>query len=357
VTSASVEPPLNVAVLIPAYKPAEQMLELLEALSDSPVARIIVVNDGSPPQYQTIFDQVQSIPKVHLLVHDHNQGKGAALKTGLRYLSSLSEPSESVITADADGQHAVTDILLVARQTLERPQALILGGRRFDKDVPWKSMAGNTITRWIMRLFFGIQIYDSQTGLRGIPAGLVPMFLEIPYDRFEYEQEMLMVCSRRGIPVHEVTIRTIYFNQNRATHFNPLKDSVRVYFILFRFRIAWLITWLLDYYLFAQAIHFSPGILLPTVIARIGAVLLIYPFITYLVFAPRGQTSLSNSKAYFRRFGLLALSLSLVSALALSLLSVQADRSLLENKVIVEILILLLFSLLPTGLKRAILPA
>lgn len=355
--SALDEPSLNVAVLIPAYKPTELLLDLLRKLSDSPVAQIIVVNDGSPAQHQAIFDQLNSMPKVHLLVHEQNQGKGAALKTGLRFLASQPEPCEAVITADADGQHAVADILTVARQTLEHPQALVLGGRRFDKDVPWKSMAGNTITRWVMRLFFGMRVYDSQTGLRGIPASLVPLSLQIPYDRFEYEQEMLMVCSRRGIPIREVTIRTIYFNQNRSTHFNPFKDSARVYFILFRFGLVWLVTWLVDYFLFVQAVRFAPGLLLATLIARLAALVLIYPFVTLLVFPRRSKIAVQDSAAYYRRFALLAVCLGLVSALSIHLLRDRSSSSLVEIKLVIEIVILLLYSLLPKGLKRAILPA
>ena len=219
----------KIAILIPVYKPGETMLDLLRSLSEAAVGEIILVNDGSPAEYQEIFTRAQSIPRIEVLEHSENQGKGAALKTGLRYLAGLSGGYGGVVTADADGQHSVEDILKIAQQTLEHPEALILGGRRFDRDVPWKSMAGNTITRWVMRTFFGIHIYDTQTGLRGIPQKLIPLFLEIPYNRYEFEMEMLLVCQRKAIPMREVEIRTIYFEQNRGSHFHPFKDAVRVY--------------------------------------------------------------------------------------------------------------------------------
>jgi len=344
---------MNIAVLIPAYKPDERLLELLHQLTASEISRIVVVNDGSASSFQPVFDQVREIPRVDLLVHSHNQGKGAALKTGLRFLESLPEPVAGVVTADADGQHAVQDILMVARQVLEYPYALILGGRRFDKDVPRKSMAGNTITRWVMRLFFGLRIFDTQTGLRGIPSALIPYFIDLPYDRFEYEQEMLMICARRDIPVHEVTIKTIYFNENKGTHFSPVKDSARVYQVIFRFSNMWLITWLSDFLFFAGITRFTDHLLLASLAARLAALMFGYLYLARSVFKPGSP----QFRAYFRRFALLALFLCLVSTLSLSLLLAQTGGSLLKIKALVEILVLLLYMLLPKGLKRAILQA
>jgi glycosyltransferase involved in cell wall biosynthesis len=223
---------MNIAVLIPSYKPDAKLVKVVQELTDSEISQVIVVDDGSPAEYRDVFDQVRPLPGVVVLTHAQNQGKGAALKTGLKYLLNQNQLLEGVVTADADGQHATADILKVAQEIRVRPEALILGGRRFDKDVPWKSMAGNTITRWILRLVFGLQIYDSQTGLRGIPWKLIATFIDIPYDRYEFELEMLMVCKARGIPLHEITIQTIYINQNRASHFSPFKDAVRVYKVL-----------------------------------------------------------------------------------------------------------------------------
>ena len=342
---------MNIAVLIPAYKPEKTLIELLEQLAESPIIRVVVVNDGSPPAYQAIFEQVKTFPKVDLLVHPENQGKGAALKTGFRFLEALPEPVAGVVTADADGQHAIADILLVAQQTMERPDTLIVGGRRFDKDVPWKSMAGNTITRWIMRLFFGIRIYDTQTGLRGIPAALLTHFDDLPYDRFEYEQEMLMVCSRRDIPTHEVTIQTIYLNENKGTHFNPFKDSARVYHVIFRFANNWLVTWLSDYLFFALLVQGTTQIILATLAARLAALLVSYLYLAKYVFRP-GSPRL---RPYFRRFALLAITLSLFSALGVSLYQAQTGAALLLAKRVVEVLLLVVYGLLPKGLKRAIL--
>jgi glycosyltransferase involved in cell wall biosynthesis len=226
---------MSFVLLIPAYKPDQRLVRLVEQLSSASPAPILVVNDGSPAEYEPIFIALASIPRVTVLTHASNQGKGAALRTGFRYLESSSAEFTWIVTADADGQHSVKDILAVAAAAKQNPKAMIIGSRRFDKDVPPKSMFGNTVTRWVMRLFFGVQLWDTQTGLRGIPRKLLPELSEIPYDHYELEMVMLLIAQRKLVPLIEIPIETIYIENNRGSHFKPLLDSARVYWVLFRY--------------------------------------------------------------------------------------------------------------------------
>lgn len=225
---------MEIAGLIPAYKPTEKMVDFLRDLSASEMPKIILVNDGSPQEFQPIFDQAFQIPKVIGLSHPENLGKGAALKTGLRYMLENMPEMKGVVTADADGQHSVEDTLKVGRELAQHPEAVILGGRKFDKDVPWKSMAGNTITRNVLRWFFGLQVYDTQTGLRGLSRRFASICLNIAANRYDFELEMLLVAQGCQIPIREITIQTIYFDENRGSHFKPWRDSARVYKVIFR---------------------------------------------------------------------------------------------------------------------------
>ncbi|MBN2147142.1 MAG: glycosyltransferase family 2 protein [Anaerolineales bacterium] len=233
---------MGTAILIPVYKPDEKLVALVKALSETDVARIVIVNDGSPVEFDPIFKTIQGISTtIDLLSHAVNQGKGAALRTGFRHIDTLPEMIASIITADADGQHSVKDILAVAEETLRHPGTLILGSRQFDKDVPPRSMFGNTTTRWVIRLFFGLRIWDTQTGLRGIPRKALPFIYQIPYDRYELELLMLLLCKKNHIPVREIPIETIYIEKNRSSHFNPLLDSARVYWMLIRYALTSLV--------------------------------------------------------------------------------------------------------------------
>jgi glycosyltransferase involved in cell wall biosynthesis len=226
---------MKFAILIPAYKPDQRLVHLVEALSNASQAPIVIINDGSPAAHDPVFAGLAAYPTVKLLAHPVNQGKGAALRTGFDYIQTLPAEIACVITADADGQHSLKDILGVAETAEQKPEAMIIGSRQFDKDVPPKSMFGNTVTRWVMRLFFGVRLWDTQTGLRGIPRNLLPELIEIPYDHYELEIVMLLIAQRRSVPMIEIPIETIYIEGNRGSHFKPLRDSARVYSVLLRY--------------------------------------------------------------------------------------------------------------------------
>jgi len=262
---------MQTAVLIPAYKPGIGLVDLVKQLSQSDIDRVVIVDDGSGDPYQDIFSQVRLIPGVDLLIHPLNQGKGAALKTGFTHILSLDEYS-CVVTADADGQHAAKDILAVAATAKQNPDALIIGSRRFDKDVPLRSMFGNTVTRWVLRLFFSVKLWDTQSGLRGIPRSLLPALIEIPYDHYELEAEMLMIAHRRRVSLLEIPIETIYIEDNRSSHFKPLLDSTRVYFVLFRYMLNSLVTAGADYLVFILVHALTQHIPLSILLARIVSI-------------------------------------------------------------------------------------
>jgi len=333
---------MDIAILIPAYNPDEKLLEIIQQLlSLNSFKRIVVVNDGSQPEYERIFAKLADLSGVDLLTHAQNQGKGAALKTGLRHLFTHFQSNVGVVTVDADGQHAIEDILHVAAQTNQHPQALTLGERQFDHQVPWKSRYGNQITLGVLRLFFGINLQDSQTGLRGIPWPLIPMCLDIPYDRYEFELELLLVCKRGGIPFHQVNIQTIYFDQNRATHFNPIKDSSRIYFVLFRYTITSLVTALTDYLVFFFAYLLLQQILVSTLLARSVALIVNYLLVRNAVFHSKKKASTT-----FPRYVLLVFVFGLISAGTITLLHSVARLPVILAKALVETpLFLIIFQL------------
>ena len=214
------------AILIPSYEPTERLAAVVSGLRAlDPAVHILVVDDGSGPAYADRFDAARAAGAevVHL---QGNRGKGAALKAGL-YRLLATRPGEDVVTADSDGQHTPADILAVASATAGQ-ESLVLGCRGFTGTVPLASRFGNAVARSLFRLAAGFAVSDTQTGLRGIPAGLVGWASGIPGDRFEYEQNLLLRCSGAGVTVREVPIETVYFDHNSGTHFRPVADSVRV---------------------------------------------------------------------------------------------------------------------------------
>ncbi|WP_237200100.1 glycosyltransferase family 2 protein [Rothia nasimurium] len=186
-------------ILIPAYKPDASLVRLIENLDASAStegvsARVLVVNDGSGPDYTPIFEQVAQlgnrlapapslerrfdqpgITSVTVLDLPSNGGKGAALKAGITWAQQQA-PGDVIVTADADGQHLPADILAVGRETQAQASAghktLVMGVRTIADpaaptlQVPVRSRVGNALTAFLFRLSTGQNLADTQTGRR-----------------------------------------------------------------------------------------------------------------------------------------------------------------------------------------------
>jgi len=275
---------MKYVVLIPAYKPGHVLAELVRGLCAAGVGRIVIVDDGSGPSYQSIFDSLQERPEVILLGHAVNLGKGAAIKSGVEFiLRNFGEPV-MIVTADADGQHAAADILAVGEASCAAERSLVLGARKFAHWVPLRSRWGNQVTRVVMRMVVGQNLSDTQTGLRGIPPALQARLLALKSNGYEFELDVLLLAREMRIPIREHPIRTIYHALNASSHFNPLLDSMRIYFVLLRFLMASLATAGLDNVSFLIAYKAGAGLVASQGIARVAAILFNYPVVKRKVF-------------------------------------------------------------------------
>lgn len=338
---------MSFIILIPSYKPEQALVDLVEQLLARSSAQIIIVNDGSPAEYDAIFTTLARLPRVQVLTHAANQGKGAALRTGFRQIQSLPAEVACVVTADADGQHSVKDILAVGATGADHPEAMVIGGRRFDKDVPARSMFGNTVTRWVMRLFFGIRLWDTQTGLRGIPRRLLPALIEIPFSRYDLEIEMLLVAHRQGVPLIEIPIETIYIESNRGSHYKPVRDSGRVYFVLFRHFLARLVTAGVDFLVFFLVYAIAQHIPLSMLLARLVSI----PT-HYFLLKKWKITSQAKTPQLFTRFALAAAFCGVVTTLVIPRLVEWISVTPFQAKLIFELGVYVIISLGIKGILR-----
>jgi len=222
-------------VVIPAYEPDEKLLGVLKEFTEQAAFPIVVVNDGSSEACRPVFDAVKAFPRVTLLEHEKNRGKGAAMKTAFAYIKDNFPAEEGVLTVDADGQHLLKDCLNVCKAFAEHPDLLVTGSRRFHGKVPIRSRIGNSITRGVFHLTTGSRVYDTQTGLRAFSVSRIPEMLDLHGDRYEYEIHQLLHCSSKGSGVLEVPIETVYIDDNSSSHFDTLRDSVKIYKVIFKF--------------------------------------------------------------------------------------------------------------------------
>lgn len=228
----------QITVVIPAYKPDDKMLVTLNELVKAGFTDILVVNDGSGEEFEPIFDAVRNIPECTLLVHEVNRGKGAAMKTAFRYFLDNREDQSCLVTADADGQHLTKDIIATAMEAKEQ-EKVVLGVRNFsDPNVPSRSKMGNRITCTVFKLFFGMKITDTQTGLRAFPRKYLEDILAAKGDRYEYETNMLFLINKKGIPLGEVQIETVYIEENKSSHFRVVRDSIRIYALILKYLLS-----------------------------------------------------------------------------------------------------------------------
>jgi glycosyltransferase involved in cell wall biosynthesis len=276
-----------VPILIPAYQPGEPLVSLIDALLGLGVRAIVVINDGSGPESAKCLEGIARSERVRVLHHAVNLGKGAALKTGMNYALVEFPGCRGVVTADADGQHHPEDIVRVAQRLRENPDALIMGVRTFGSRVPWKSLVGNRATSVLMRLMVGQKLSDTQTGLRGIPARLIPHLLRVSTTGYEFELDMLIACKHQGYAIWQEPIRTIYLDGNRQSHFHPILDSMRIYFLLLRFSILSFATAVIDNVAFALALGVTGSIGQSQAMARLIAMVFNYVGARRLVFHSR----------------------------------------------------------------------
>ena len=278
---------LNTAVIpivIPSLEPDARFLTLLEDLRSNNMSPIIVVNDGSGENYNFYYEEAERVFQATILKHDINLGKGRSLKDAFSYCLDNYPNLVGCVTADSDGQHTPQSIMECKEKLKCNPTSLILGVRDFSKEInniPLKSKVGNQLTCKIFHHLYGINISDTQTGLRGIPAGFMRYLINIPGERFEFETQMLIETKHRDVSIIEMHIETIYDSkEHHSTHFNPIADSVRIYKLFgtkfYKFVLSSLSAGMIDVFLFTVFCFFlrnySIGrnyIVIATVVARI----------------------------------------------------------------------------------------
>jgi len=294
---------------------------------------ILVVDDGSGPEFATIFGQLAKHPQVVVLRHAVNLGKGAALKTGFNHFLLASPDAVGVVTADADGQHAADDILQVARELVAYPDQMVLGVRDLTGRVPWRSRLGNGLTRRIFQVFTGANIVDTQTGLRGWPRLACLESLPIAINGYDFELECL-IRAHRG--VRQVPIKTIYLDDNRGSHFNPIRDSMRIYFVFARYCGASLMTALVDSLIFSLVYRATENVAVSQVSGRAVATGIAFTMARNLVF----QSHTSVAKGFLKYLTLVVV-MGFVSYSMLNLLHRTTGLPLLPSKLIAEGLLFL----------------
>lgn len=322
---------MDFAVLIPAYNPPPNFLKLVYDLVEAGIKKIVIVNDGTEEKFLHFFEKISHFPQIEILSHAVNLGKGAALKTGLNYFYTHESELSGVVTADADGQHALDDIIDVGNFMLSQQETLILGARNSNKNVPFRSKLGKTVTKRLYRLVVGQKINDSQSGLRGIPKSFIPDFLKISSNGYEFELDMLLTCKYTQRKVMEKEIKTIYLEGNKSSHYSPILDSLKIYFVLFRSIILSFATFCVDITVFSLARFFGLSILSSQALARAVSIVFYYPLAKKAVFF-----SDENNKIALPKYIFLVFMSGVFSYALINLLIYEFNMGFIQAKILAE---------------------
>ncbi|ORI95652.1 glycosyl transferase [Leuconostoc mesenteroides subsp. mesenteroides] len=260
-------------IVIPSLEPDIRLINLLCQLRKHTNEKIIVVNDGSGEKYNSIFKQTKENFNCVVLQHQHNFGKGRAIKTALEYVIHKVPNAIGIITIDSDGQHTVNDVNKCIEAFQKAPDKLVLGTRSFNTKVPLRSKLGNVLTSKITSTVSGIRVNDTQTGLRVIPKKYFTPLLSIEGDRFEFEMSMILDTQKYGIDIVQVSIETVYLDNNKSSHFRVLQDSMSIYAVFIKYCIVSLLSFLFDIATFALVIYIlnsftTISVLMATLLSR-----------------------------------------------------------------------------------------
>ena len=318
--------------LIPSYEPDGALLQVVSELLAHPFI-VVVVNDGSNSSFDEIFKQLPS--EVHYLSYKENHGKGYALKYGFKYIRDYLKLDTTVVTMDSDGQHKVEDAIRIC-DACEQVGGLVLGSRHFGKGTPFKSRFGNFMARTSFLISTRHKIYDTQTGLRAFNTSLLDMLIHVKGNRYEYEMNVLLEAIRQEVPINEEKIETIYLDNNSGTHYNPFKDTWRIFKEVIKFSASSLIGFLVDYSVFTLLTLIKPGwehwVLLCVILARVVSATVNFTINYNLVFKKRETLWLA-----FIKYAGLAVFILGCNLLLMWLLYEQAGMNEYLAKIIVEV--------------------
>jgi hypothetical protein len=216
-------------VLIPSYNTGSKLFTTVAAARKywSPVW--VVVDGSTDGSAATLLKMAQADAGLHIIVLEHNQGKGTAVLHGLRAATQLG--FTHVLTMDSDGQHPAEKIPEFMAASLADTNALVLGVPVFDASAPALRVGGRKISNWwanLETLWQGIG--DSLYGFRVYPAHKLMQIMEktVWMRRFDFDPEAAVrMCWHGAHPVNiPAPVKYFKAEEGGVSHFNYLRDNL-----------------------------------------------------------------------------------------------------------------------------------
>jgi glycosyltransferase involved in cell wall biosynthesis len=215
---------MRACALIPAYDAESTVGQVVSGTLRVWPERgaVFVIDDGSRDGTAAAAREAGA----RVLTHARNQGKGAALRTGME--AAAAAGFDAAVTIDADGQHPPREAVRLIEIDPD-PRAVILGIRDLTRDgAPRASQISNQISNFFLSLFSRRALHDTQCGLRRYP---LPLALDLGGrdDGYAFEAEIILRSIAAGVRLVEVPVRVFYPPPaERITHFDSVRDPARI---------------------------------------------------------------------------------------------------------------------------------
>jgi len=209
-----------ITAIIPAYNEEKTIGSVVLGAREH-VSRVIVVDDGSADQTA----HIARLAGAEVIVHPHNQGKGAALKTGFK----AAEDSKIIVTLDSDGQHEPGEIPRLVEPIINGEADLVNGSRYLEgkgEDTPGYRKVGQNVLDAATNISGKLDVTDSQSGFRAFAGHTLPVF-GFHSTGYTIESEMLIDAANAGLRIKEIQINAIY-GEDSHHKANPVKHGVTV---------------------------------------------------------------------------------------------------------------------------------
>jgi glycosyltransferase involved in cell wall biosynthesis len=224
---------MRLSIIIPVYNEKDTIRPVLASVESIDLDKeIIIVDDGSSDGTRQVLAALSSDGGRRVLFHDGNQGKGAALRTGLRHATG-----DAIIIQDADLEYDPRDYLRLF-QPLQAGEADVVYGSRFSRRRPTMALRhwiGNRVLTWMTNVLYGAAITDMETCYklfrREALAGI-----EIESNGFNVEPELTAKILKKGLRIHEVPIS---YSARTRSHGKKIswKDFLSALWTLFKYRV------------------------------------------------------------------------------------------------------------------------
>jgi len=204
---------MKLSIIVPVFNEKNTVLQILERIEKTPYSKeIIVIDDFSTDGTREILRKLEvsrGIPAVRVLYHSVNQGKGAALRTGI-----AGATGDIVIIQDADLEYDPAEYGVLI-QPINAGVADVVYGSRFLSGPHrvlffWHSL-GNKVLTLLSNMFTDLNLTDMETGYKAFKRDLFSK-IEIEENRFGFEPEITAKVSRLRCRLYEVPIS--YFGRD-----------------------------------------------------------------------------------------------------------------------------------------------